>query len=69
MFKPSGTTYSNNSDKKDDSDSTKVASSDSVRVREYIDVTPDGRIVVQGVDGIKYDTIRPKVYETPEFDD
>lgn len=69
LFKPSGTTYSNNSDKKDDSDSTKVAASDSVRTTKYIEVTPDGRIITQKFDGIGYDTIAPKKYQTPEFDD
>lgn len=69
LFKPSGTTHSNNSDKKDDSDSTKVATPDSVRVKEYIGKTPDGRVIVQDVDGIEFDTIKPKVYQTPEFDD
>ena len=69
LFKPSGTTYSNNSDKKDGSDSTKVAAPDSVRTTKYIEVTPDGRIITQKFNGTGYDTIAPKEYQTPEFDD
>lgn len=36
---------------------------DSVRVRSYINVTPDGRVVVSG-----NDTITPKNYKTQQFD-
>lgn len=50
-------------------DSTQVATPDSVRVRNYISVTPDGRVVAPSVSGTGNDTIVPRTYQTQEFDD
>lgn len=69
FLKPSGTTSSNNSNGNNASDSTQVASPDSVRVRNFISVTRDGRIVTPNVSGTGNDTIVPRNYETAQFDD
>lgn len=50
-------------------DSTQVATPDSVRVRNYISVTPDGRVVAPSASGTGNDTIVPRTYQTQEFDD
>lgn len=50
-------------------DSTKVVTPDSVRVRNYISVTPDGRVVAPNISGTGNDTIVPRTYQTQEFDD
>lgn len=50
-------------------DSTQVATPDSVRVRNFISVTPDGRVVAPNVSGTGNDTIVPRTYQTQEFDD
>lgn len=50
-------------------DSTRVSPQDSVRVRNYISVTPDGRVVTPSVSGTGNDTIMPRTYQTQEFDD
>ncbi len=42
---------------------------DSVVARPYIDITPDGRAVVQGKNGEPNDTIVLKTYEVGEFED
>lgn len=48
---------------------TQVTTPDSVRVRNFISVTPDGRVVAPNVSGTGNDTIVPRTYQTQEFDD
>lgn len=50
-------------------DSTPTAAPDSVRVRQFIRVTPDGRVVAPSSSGTGNDTIVPMNYQTQEFDD
>lgn len=64
---PGNTTTNPNGDAQ--ADSTQVATPDSVRVRNYISVTPDGRVVAPSASGTGNDTIVPRTYQTQEFDD
>lgn len=57
---PGNTTTNPNGDAQ--ADSTQVATPDSVRVRNYISVTPDGRVVAPSASGTGNDTIVPRTY-------
>lgn len=50
-------------------DSVPTVTPNSVRVRQFISVTPDGRVVAPSASGTGNDTIVPRNYETPQFDD
>lgn len=50
-------------------DSTQTAEPDSVIVRPFISVTPDGRVVTPSSTGTGNDTIVPMNYQTQQFDD
>lgn len=55
----------NNPNANNATNSVLTVTPDSVRVRPFISVTPDGRVVVQSVSGTGNDTIVLKNYETP----
>lgn len=67
MFKPSGEEPTKESTDTTESATDKVQPTDSVSVREFINVTPDGRVIVNKESGEGYDTITPKNYQTGEF--